>query len=270
VQKYLTVTADDFGVDPAIDSGISFCFEKGGIDNIAVWAQSSLKQNFSANSNTLRKASVGIHWNLFPFQIDVNRITDLGKIWKAIFPTKDRVEAQIRKLDKILYELKKNDIQAVFFNGHQHLHLLPGWIEKLAEWAIRNGIKIFRRPKELGRKVWAKRIARPGLIAIEVLGLIGEKKAKNFGLSWIPSICRFGRSFTLEEIASALKGCEEPVLELMTHPGRRDRNSDNNKETPVDREKQLEELSRSDFQQILDSVGYKRMSITSLILSKLL
>ncbi len=268
----ITITADDYGFDPGIDSGIHRCLDAGGIDNISVWVDGDVSGGLTPQKGTkimdnerpIQKAALGLHWNLLPLEIDVNRISDALSIWNHFWPSGAEVRRETARLDKSWENIKKSGLEVVFFNGHQHLHLLPGWIDPLAQWCRNHEIKIMRQPSELGKGAWDYRLGRPGLLILEFMGMLGSRLGRRKGIEFIPAVCRWGRSFRLEEVAKSLENLPEPHVEFMVHPGDPTPEFMGKVRWPLDQRSQMNELCRPDRDAVFQKSGLSRKSISEI------
>ncbi len=107
-------------------------------------------------------------------------------------------------------------------DSHQHVHLLPGVFERIADLATRFGIETVRLPAERipPGGVPAARLPRlPGLLALRLLCARARRRRR------LPPPLRFagfldGGHLTEERLLALLSGLEEgTTTELMCHPG---------------------------------------------------
>jgi len=257
----LTITADDYGYDPGIDQGIHECLRCGGVDNVSI----SFGMDFSGLSSQylddLRRATVGIHWNLFPLEMDGTRISDLLRLIPISLATRKRKDHMLGFLDRCLDRFARVGLHPLFFNGHQHVHLLPWWLDSLTDWGVSRGVTIFRQPSEAGKTAGVGRRERPELLVLEFLGRLARRRTRSKPIRWIPAVCRWGRTFELENLCGDLRNVDVPLIEGMVHPGMPTPDFERRTRWPLDQRKQLRELCRDDRESIFHRAGIRRLSL---------
>lgn len=257
----LTITADDYGYDPGIDRGIHECLRAGGIDNISVSYEVDFARFSSQDRDEMHRASLGIHWNLFPLEFDGTRGLEFFRLLPASLATRARKIEVLSKLDECYAGFEKVGLHPIFFNGHQHVHLLPWWLDSLVDWCLKRGVTIFRQPMEAGKTGRNGRRERPELMVLEFLGRLARRRTRHKRIRWLPSICRWGRVFELENLCEGLQEVTKPIIEGMVHPGFPTPEFERLTRWPLDHRKQAKELCRKDRDALFLEAGIKRVSL---------
>ncbi|MBF0499650.1 MAG: ChbG/HpnK family deacetylase [Candidatus Riflebacteria bacterium] len=258
-QRLLFITADDFGMDPGIDDGILEGIQAGGIGNVSIWtAYPHLNAIPEAIRSVLTRACTGIHWSLFPPEIDINRPLDWASALSLAFPDRRRMDAERTTWDAAFDALDRQGVRPAFINGHQHVHLFPGWVKAVCSWAVMRGITVMRRPVEVGSGGFFAKVRRPALMVLESLGSLAVRLARRFPLIWVPTLCRWGRSFTFEAVFDGLSETSPDIkIELMTHPGRPSDRYLRETRSPSDHLGQLTQVCRHDLPAIIARHGFR-------------
>ncbi|MFZ2957514.1 MAG: ChbG/HpnK family deacetylase [Candidatus Ozemobacteraceae bacterium] len=255
------ITADDFGMDPGLDEGILEGIAAGGIGNVSIWTHTpNLTDLPERTLDLLSRVCIGLHWNLFPLTMDINRPGEAIEAIRSAFPDTKSLE-KARLVWNFAFEaLERQGLHPAFINGHQHVHLFPGWVKPVCQWAVSNGMRCMRRPRELGTGGFIAKMRRPALLVLEILGTLSARIGRRFPLTWIPALCRWGRAFTFDEVLADFEG--QPgsttgnAIELMTHPGRPTSAYLCETRSPSDHLGQLAQVCRSDLHDLLARHGF--------------
>ncbi|MBF0546853.1 MAG: ChbG/HpnK family deacetylase [Candidatus Riflebacteria bacterium] len=217
--RSLYTTADDFGMDSGIDDGIIKCVETGSVKNVSICFENPDSALDPKRFEVLKSVSIGLHFNLFPPDVDINRPKDWNYTRFLFFPNPEMIREKMDLLDSAFSKLAEKGLICHFINGHQHIHLFPGWVKPLSKWALRHQIGTMRKPSELGKNSLSRKIRRPALFVMEFLGFLGERISRKYDLEWIPAICRWGGNFPWENLLSDLSDVSENKIEVVLHPG---------------------------------------------------
>ena len=118
--------------------------------------------------------------------------------------------------------LRAAGISPSHLDSHQHVHLLPGVFERIADLALRQGIRHVRLPDERlppGGLPAGRLFRLPGLLALRLLSARARRRRR------LAPPCRFagfldGGRLTEERLLSLLSGLAAgTTTELMCHPG---------------------------------------------------
>lgn len=255
----LFVTADDFAMDPGIDAGILEGIAAGGITNVSIWVDSAPYAFTAEQRHLLARTGVGLHWGAFPLEVDINRPADWHWIRHLLAPTASEVTAAEHAWDRAAKSLAEQGLPPTFINGHQHVHLFPGWVTPISRWAARRGMRVMRRPLEVGLPLSGLAKRRPAMAVLSSLGWFASRRGRRFPGRWVPAVCRWGHDFVWEEALSELggfAGTASPIerqcgVEVVLHPGRPTVEYRKRTGIPGDHEGQLAQLVRPDLKDLL-------------------
>lgn len=253
--RCLCFCADDYGMDPGIDAGILATIDAGLVCNVAISVEVPTEALSPKALDRLKTVDIGLHLDLLPDVYDLTRPLDWLLAWPKLLPTKRQIAKQRERLDRALDRLRKHSLSVKFFHGHQHIHLLPGWSEFLAEWGLSNDIKWSRKPFEVGLKADEARRERPGLIALEFLGRRAARLHRR--LWWYQSICRWGRDFDWPSVFTALADPRLEAVEVVVHPGFPSANYCCRTKTPLRHARQVELLTQHEIGEKLFNLGWQ-------------
>jgi chitin disaccharide deacetylase len=235
--KKLIVNADDLGIDKDINRGIELSHQKGIVTSTSIIPGGDA---FEDAVDIIRRnpgLSAGLHFTL----VLSKPVSDPTKIPSLLKDSSNFMDywynfyyALLLKkvnLDELEFELKAqigklidHGINPTHINGHLHLHLLPGVIDRVIRIAKSHGIKWIRTPKETGFFT-----NRPGhsinqkvkFVFYRLITLESYKKIKDNDLK-SPQKC-FGLFHTGRMNENALLYClnnlVEGVNEIFVHPG---------------------------------------------------
>ena len=255
--KQILITADDYGHNTDIDSGILKCLDYNSVKNIAVFP-SHVKHLNKYEISKLKNASIGLHLDIIPLNKDVNNIQDWMELKSFIFPDINKIKSELSRLNESYYHLQRLGINPIFINGHQHVHVFPIWAIAIARWCKNKGIKFTRLPYEgWGLGSCQTKLMRPALLVLEILGQISKRLTQKYNIEWIPTICQYGRSFNLEEVLKTIDTIPFETVELMTHPGCPSNDYITSSKTPLEHYHQMNELLRKDLHNLFKSHNIK-------------
>ena len=214
----LFVTADDFAMDPGIDSGILEGIAAGGITGVAIWVAAAPYRFSAEQRHLLSQVDVGLHWGAFPIDADINRPGEWPRLRSLFRPSTAEVTAARQAWDRAADSLTGLGLRPTFINGHQHVHLFPGWVVPFTRWAEGRGMRVMRRPLEIGLSPWEYFRKRPAMAVLTVLGWYASRRGRRFSGTWVPAICRWGQEFAWETALAELP--RATATEIVLHPGR--------------------------------------------------
>lgn len=228
----LRIIADDLGLHKSVNDGIVFLLKEKKIDGASLMPNGEAFEDAVRQCKDFQFLNIGIHLNLVE-QMSViwgkpmlknHRIFFikyvLGLIGKDFI--KRELEAQIKKVIQA-------GIKPVFFNGNQHLHLLPGIMNIVIRLAIKYGvncIRIVNEPVSLGK---GKLFRQLQLLFLNFLSKFAKNKIKKAGLKCNDYFVGFVNAGNLSEddIKQAWELTEnghDKVVEVGCHPGYEDEN----------------------------------------------
>ena len=190
LRKRLVVTADDFGLHPAINRGVVRACDQGIVTAVSVVAPG---RAFTEAVELLRErphVDAGVHLTLVgerPLSPPHEVPTLLGRDgallpgWPAFVR---RYAVGAISLGEIERELRRQveralaaGLAVVHLNSHQHLHALPGIFAVAVALAREHGILFVRLPAASGMRLGAG----PRAAQIAALGWIARRAARQMG-----------------------------------------------------------------------------------------
>lgn len=217
VFPYNRITADDWGMSPAVNEGILQLVEKGIVRRVSLlsdapYVKTKLPELLS------HSVELGLHFDLTlknrstsvnPFCADTlfAYLIDLRKTGK------EKKEAFKKECLRQLAHLKAAGISVSYLDGHQHVHLLPFVSEGVAEALFETGIKTIRNP--YSTRLWVTKKS-----AINVMSLLGVHSYKKRGIDSTSCLYPLKKAFeSTETLNQFLK--KSPESEFIVHPATR-------------------------------------------------
>lgn len=204
------ITADDWGLSPAVNDGILELARTGVVRRVSMLARGPALDRKLDELLEL-PIETGLHFDLVregsPLPILLARWTAAtGRARKALqADARARLSAQLELLDQ-------KGIRAAYLDGHRHVHLLPGLLDSVADLLRAAGIRNVRIPCD-GR-IWP-----PRRMLINLLAHLGKRAARRQGFSSRPCLYPTSRDF---EDYARLRDLivRHPDHEIIVHPAR--------------------------------------------------
>jgi len=236
--KFLIINADDFGLHKDINAGIIKGFKEGCITSTSLMCSAPAFDDAVALAKANPALGIGIHLTLVggvqPL-LARNRVSSLVDD-KGFFPS-DYIQF-IKKFmsfgiktneikDELSAQLKRGlatGLNITHVDSHQHLHVLPGITEIVADLCVDYGIKYVRIPAEaiswtggyqanLSRKI--------GRFGLTLCSEMAKRKLKRAGLKSPEHFYGMlaGGNLDAVLVGKMIEALPEGVSEIMTHPG---------------------------------------------------
>lgn len=241
--------ADDFGLTRAVNAGIVEACERGLLRSTSLMVTAAAAEDAVAAARTLPALDVGLHVTLVEERpvLPPERIPSLvdnGRFWpdhSAVFAryvagrwkpeeARDEVSAQFVRLMAL-------GVRPSHCDGHQHLHLLPRLFPAVVELAKLNGARFIRSQLggpvggegSLGRRI--SQLALRGISRFARGRLEPPARAESEACVTIGFLEAGGRLTTTRLLAmlDELRARHQSnglVVEVMLHPGHRDRETE--------------------------------------------
>lgn len=174
------ITADDWGLSPAINRGILQLAQAGVIKRVSLMANTAYLEE---GLQELRKLPVelGLHFNLTygrPLHGGTRLASSPGRLMLLwLTPSKDRdaLNSRVRlELTQQLAKLETVGVKALYLDGHHHIQIIPGLVTILADVLKDHGIRKIRLPYD--KALWTTFKA-----PLVLLSLFNRKTLKNQG-----------------------------------------------------------------------------------------
>lgn len=234
--KLLIVTADDFGLHPAVNDAVELAARQG------VLTAASLMVGAPAAADAVRRArglpglAVGLHlvladgWSVLPAEsipalVDArgrfgNNMVRDGVRFFALPAVRRQLEAEIRAQFQAFAD---TGLPLDHVNAHKHFHLHPTLLEMLLRIGGEFGISAVRLPRE---PAWAARRAGGALAGSTVAGLLSpwlaimRRRLRAAGIAHNDHVFGMADSGAMDEarLLEILGRLPEGVTEIYLHP----------------------------------------------------
>ena len=177
------ISADDWGISPGVNEGIL------ELSRLGIIRRASLMANCGALTHRLRELQavpgiqLGIHFNLTYGDRQPFGHGSPGRfLLRALNPFLDRAawrERVARELESQLRFLESAGVRPSYFDGHHHIHLVPGLIDAVAPILKAHGIRQIRLPYDPA--LWTTRHA-----PLNVLSWLARGPVRRHGFQSLP------------------------------------------------------------------------------------
>jgi predicted glycoside hydrolase/deacetylase ChbG (UPF0249 family) len=257
--RRLIVNADDFGISPAVNSGIIEAAEAGSVSSASMIVNLDGFDDAVRRAKSLGALPLGLHFNIVggrpltraPSLTD-KRGSFLGLsplLWRA---TIGRINARelaaecVAQLDR----MAAVGLPATHLDSHRHVHMHPALFSTIVVAAASRGVRIVRVPIEPLRTNmgnWRATVKKIGLSASAKLHHVNGVVRPDhfFGISM-----QGGKSFG-PLLLALIPRLPEGTSELMTHPGHVDAALKDSDDYTWQREMELSTLLSPRFRDLL-------------------
>ena len=222
-------TADDWGMSPGVNAAILEMAQKGIIKRVSILAGSPFVKHGLDELLKVPHLQFGLHFNLTlfpplfeeqqdafsPFMDPQNfhykPLRKLLPIWFMPFNQQTKLQLAADAFKGQLEKLRTLKVPVTYFDGHQHVHLLPGILEAIAPEIEKQSIKETRLPLD-----WGLFFSRRFLIAWLALRARGvlNKLGLRYRPFWYPTQSELA---SLSKIQQKLRRCSDE-LEIIVPP----------------------------------------------------
>jgi predicted glycoside hydrolase/deacetylase ChbG (UPF0249 family)/glycosyltransferase involved in cell wall biosynthesis/ubiquinone/menaquinone biosynthesis C-methylase UbiE len=205
-----TLTADDWGISPAVNRGILQLAKQGLLDRVSIMSDAPFVSIGLDELRKLTQVRLGLHFNLTyrsrfrsPLALMVRGFFSFSNssAWKAW------IRAEFRRQ---IFELKELGVTPKHVDGHHHAHIFPGVLETIAPIAVELGIHEMRLPYD--RALWGT-----AKFPLNLLSYFARPIFERYGFRHQPCFYPQARHFkNVDELARLLS--EKPNHEVILHP----------------------------------------------------
>src|SRR6185503_19905717 len=206
----LIVNADDFGISEAVNRGIVEAHDQGIVTSTSVMATGPAFEHALELARLRPSLAVGVHLVLTE-QRPLSGLVSMQEVRREL-------DAQIRRV-------RSAGIAINHLDGHQHVHVLPGVAQVVAELAEAHGISAVRYPAERLRGYMLSNVKHGGRVAEQMaLNLFcAASPLKHLRRSDEFVGFYFGGRLDEANLETVLTGLpKRGTVELMCHPGHED------------------------------------------------
>ena len=209
------ITADDWGISPAVNEGILSLVQAGVVRRVSMLATGDHLHHMLEPLLTLAsqgRVSIGLHFNLTHGSAIAEGPAAFLRIWMTAGGQRRRcLEGQVREaLQHQLGLLRDAGVAVTYLDGHHHTHVVPGVMEQLAVSLKREGIEEVRLPYE--PSLWFSRLA-----PLNVLSLFSRRTFRRHGFGFRRVVYPQKRHFLDQGRLRALLS-RHPDAEVIVHP----------------------------------------------------
>lgn len=236
-QRFLVVTADDFGLTEAVTDGIVEAHRSGIVRSTALLMNGLATDHALKLRRQCPDLEIGAHLGIvegFSLRAKRSTLTDelaylgsgpcLHRGWPEFIKLYLRGRIDLSELEEELDLQLGRMSEAVgpiaFANGTQHLHLLPGVLEVVLRLMSKYEISWLRLP-DRSRRVPGSDRRRPQNLAMRALGVRARRQARRLNIGGPKYFAGFDVCGRLDAAAvcKILDDMPMGTMELMTHPG---------------------------------------------------
>ena len=207
------VSADDWGISPAVNAGILDLARKGIVHRVALMADCRYLNEGLAELKAVPGIRLGLHFNLTYGK----KYAGPGKLlldWINPFKNRGRLRHEVcQQLELQLQKLKKAGVTPEYLDGHHHIHVLPGFLALVSDTLKQAGIREIRLPYD--PRLWFT--AKAPLL---VLALLAKKPIRESGFSTSPFFYPLSHDFRDQGFLRS-KLTHASNLEIIVHPANR-------------------------------------------------
>ncbi|MEK6705720.1 MAG: ChbG/HpnK family deacetylase [Bdellovibrionota bacterium] len=173
------ITADDWGMSPAINDGILELAKCGIIKRVSLLADSAYLGHRLDELIKISGIKLGLHFNL-TYGKTVKKPSTILTQWMNPFLSKTSLREHVRtEFKSQLSLLYKAGINATYLDGHHHIHVVPGILDSIADLMKQAGIRTVRCPYDRDLLLSTK-------FPIALLAAASKKRIKQHGFEYLP------------------------------------------------------------------------------------
>jgi predicted glycoside hydrolase/deacetylase ChbG (UPF0249 family) len=177
------ISADDWGLSPGINEGILELARLGVVRRASLMANCAALTHRLPELRAVPGIKLGLHFNLTYGNRQPFGHGSPGRfLLRALSPFRDRAawRASVRaELQAQLATLRETGVSVDYFDGHHHIHLVPGLLDAVADILQAHGIREVRLPYDPA--LWTT-----GKFPLNLLALWARRAAKRHGFASRP------------------------------------------------------------------------------------
>lgn len=223
------ITADDWGLSPGVNAGILALAQRGIVRRVSMMPNTPYLTTHLEELKRIPGLQMGIHFNITygrPLSREMLSPSPLIDPNTGEFPP---LSGQVRRwllgqnrallieaiqvsLREQLTALNEKGILPSYFDGHQHIHLLPGFIAAISSILRSHRIHFIRIPLD-------PRLALSTHFPIFAFSILAKREARRLGLVTLP--CRYPAQSTFaspDRVYRLLSKYRD--TEFIVHPAR--------------------------------------------------
>ena len=243
--KQLIVNADDFGLTKRVSEAIVEAHRHGIVTSTTLMANGAAFEAATALSRQMPRLGIGVHLNLsegipvspaprIPSLLNARGRLHLtpGRLWKAIAMRRVSLADVETELRAQIAKIRRAGILPTHFDGHKHVHIVPGVSDIVVRLAQDFSVSSVRCPMEeppgLFYMLDRQRVSRSSILKQYLVGRGLSALARRFrqklaeaGLACPTHFYGISQTGFLDArgILEVLRQLPEGTSELMCHPG---------------------------------------------------
>jgi len=207
------ITADDWGISPAVNRGILELARAGTIKRVSLMANCAYLTEGLEDLKKIPSIQLGLHFNLTygkPLHSEYVPVSP-GRFTVRWLLNRNKIRPLVRaELQKQLEKIRGLGIQLDYLDGHHHIQITPGLFAELSDLIKAAGISTIRIPYDPGLKY-------SGKLPLLIFSKMMEAKVKANGFRTLkvfyPQLIHFQDHGLLRS-----KINENPDAEVIVHP----------------------------------------------------
>jgi predicted glycoside hydrolase/deacetylase ChbG (UPF0249 family) len=207
------ITADDWGISPAVNRGILELARAGTIRRVSLMANCAYLTEGLEDLKKVPGIQLGLHFNLTygkPLHAEYVPVSP-GRFTVRWLLNRKKIRPLVRaELQKQLERIRELGIQLDYLDGHHHIQITPGLFAELSDLIKAAGISTIRLPYDPGLKF-------SGKLPLLIFSKMMEAKVKASGFRTLkvfyPQLIHFQDHGLLRS-----KINENPDAEVIVHP----------------------------------------------------
>lgn len=202
------ITADDWGISPGVNEGILDLCRRGIVTRVSILATAGHVGYGLGELMSIPGVELGLHYN-----VTLGMRSLVSFLVDSVTPVRRRkvLGQAARALEDQLTALFRRGIVVKYLDGHQHAHLVPGWLEACAPVLRRHGIDQVRLPLD-----W--RLLRTGRAPVVLLAALVSRSFRRHGLRPMPCWYPLASDFASPEVFLKRLARFEGPVEVIVHP----------------------------------------------------
>jgi hopanoid biosynthesis associated protein HpnK len=234
-RKFLILTADDFGIDEAVNRAVFEAARSGVLTAASLMVGAPAAADAVAIARALPSLRVGLHvvltdgWSVLPHRAIPGLVDGNGRFMRSMVADAVRAFASARIQRQIAAEIRAQfhafratGLELDHVNAHKHFHLHPTLLRLILDIGSEFGIRAMRVPQE---PLWLARAsgrkALMGAVLLRPWLALMKRRLRERGVMHNDSVFGIACSGNLDEatLLAILEKLPPGATEIYLHPG---------------------------------------------------
>ena len=234
-RKFLIVTADDFGIDEAVNRAVFEAAQSGVLTAASLMVGAPAAADAVAIARALPSLRVGLHvvltdgWSMLPPRVIPDLVDGGGRFMRSMVADAVRAFASARIQRQIAAEIRAQfqafratGLELDHVNAHKHFHVHPTLLRLILEIGSEFGVRSMRVPQEplwLARASGSKALA--GAVFLRPWLALMKLRLREHGVMHNDSVFGIACSGNVDEatLLTILAKLPPGATEIYLHPG---------------------------------------------------